>query len=349
MNKPLRPPLVPEDIRRSALTPLARATSAFLRAHVRRIEPEIAFKSMFGADRAGEMVLRAATNPATVAGATWAGPMAHATVSQTVVEMASISAGASLIAAGMKLNFNRFATIHAPGRLVDGSDAGTWVSESGPISVRVQRITAGTTLSPCKLVVINAATREQIESSNIEEVSRALLLESMALALDTAVFGTQAAGNSPAGILNGLTPITAATGGGLAAMESDLRALTAALVAAGAGRAPALILNPTQAVTLSLLAGPHFEMPIWRSNAVAAGTAIMLEPTSFVSAFAPTPEFEISSEGVLQFQDTPTSDPMTGSPTESLWQTDKVGWYTKLRAAFGMRAPHVSFVTNVTW
>ena len=298
MNRPLRP-LVPEDLhRRSSFETLVRATTAFLRAHIRKIEPERAFKQMYSDDRIGLMVLRAATAPATTTNANWAGPIAHATVSQTVVEMASVSAAASLIAAGMRLNFDRFATIHAPGRLVDGSDAGTWVAEGAPVSVRVQRITAGTTLSPCKLVVINAATREQIESSNIEEVSRRLLLESMAWALDVAVFGSQAAGNSPAGILNDLTGLTPTTGGGVAAVESDLRALTAALVSAGAGRAPALILNPTQAVTLSLLAGPHFDMPIWRSNAIANGTVVMVEPISFVSAFAPTPEFEISSEGV---------------------------------------------------
>jgi hypothetical protein len=196
---------------------------------------------------------------------------------------------------------------------------------------------------------LNAASREQIEGSNVEEVSRNLLIESMALALDSAIFGTQAAGASPAGILNGLTGLTPTTGGGLAAMEGDLRALTAALVAAGAGRAPALVVNPVQNTSLTLLAGPHFKIPIWPSNAVAVGTVVMVEPNSFASAFAPTPEFEISSHALLQFQDAPTSDPMAGSPTKSLWQTDSIAWQTKMRAAFGMRAPHVAVVNGVTW
>jgi hypothetical protein len=326
-----------------------RATAAFLRAHVHKIAPERAFKQMFGDDRTGEMVLRAATNPATTTNATWAGPLAQATVSQTIVEMASVSAAASLIAAGMKLNFDRYVSIHAPGRLVDSSDAGNWVSEGSPVSVRVQRVTAGTTLSPCKLIVLNAATAEQIKSSNIEEVSRALLLESMALALDSAVFGTQAAGASPAGILNGIAGLTPTAGGGVNALEGDLRALTAALVAAGGGRSPALVVNPVQNTSLTLIAGPRFTMPIWPSNAVAAGNVIMVEPSSFASAFAPTPEFEISTQATVQFQDTPTSDLMTGSPTESLWQSDKIAWRTKLRAAFGMRAPHVAWLSGATW
>jgi hypothetical protein len=104
-----------------------------------------------------------------------------------------------------------------------------------------------------------------------------------------------------------------------------------------------------QNTSLTLLAGPHFNIPIWPSNAVPIGTAITVEPSSFASAFAPTPEFEISSHAMLQFQDTPTSDPMAGSPTKSLWQADSVAWQTKLRAAFGMRAPHVAYLTGATW
>jgi hypothetical protein len=335
----------------SSLDTLVRATAAFLRGHVKNTEPARVFKQMFGDDHEGEMVLRAATAPATMANVNWAGPLAHATVSQTVVEMATVSAAASLVAAGMKLAFDHYATVHAPGRLVDSSDAGNWVSEGGAASLRVQRITAGTTLSPCKLIVLNAASREQIEQSNIEEVSRALLTESMALALDSAVFGTQAAGASPAGILNGVAPLSAA--GHIGSVQDtaaeDIAALTAALVAVGAGRAPALIMNPKQANALKFVASPKFDLPIWPSNAVAAGTLIMVEPTSFASAFAPTPEFEISSQAVLQFQDTPTSDPMASAPTESLWQHDKIGWQTKLRAAFGMRAPHVAVINGVTW
>src|SRR5262245_1229373 len=357
MNKPSpsRPFPLPSDLdlrHRSAFDHLVRATAAFLRAHVHKIAPERAFKEMFGDDRdarIGETVLRAATTPATTTNASWAGPMAHATVSQTVVEMASASAAASLIAAGMKLTFDGFAIVHAPGRLVDASDAGNWISEGAPASLRVQRITAGATLTPSKVIVLNAASRETIESSNITEVSRALLLESMAGALDAAVFGTQAAGASPAGILNGVSAQTPTAGGGLNALEGDLRNLTAALVAVGAGRNPALIVNPAQNTSLTLLAGPRFTMPIWPSNAVAAGTVIMVEPTSFASAFAPAPEFEISTQAMLQFQDAPTSDPMAGSPTRSLWQSDLVAWRTKLTAAWGMRAPHLAWCSGVTW
>src|SRR4029077_9993856 len=75
-----------------------------------------------------------------------------------------------------------------------GPGAPVFRVEGSPVSVRVQRTTPGATLTPSKLIVLNAAPREQIEISNIEEVSRPLLTESMAGALDAAFFGTQAAG-----------------------------------------------------------------------------------------------------------------------------------------------------------
>jgi hypothetical protein len=346
-----RPFPLPADLANGrSLKALSRASAAFLRAHVHKTSPERVYKAMFPDDRSGgEIVLRAAVNPATTANTNWAGPLARVTISQTVVELASVSAAGALVAAGMQLNFDRLATIHAPGRLVDSGDAGTWVLEGAPISTRVQRITPGTTLSPSKLIVINAASREQIESSNIEEVSRALLLESMALALDVAVFGTQAAGASPAGILYAVTPQTATAGGGLQALEGDIKVLITALVQAGAGRAPSIICNPIQATAIKLLASPKFDVPVWPSNAIAPGTVIMVEPTSFASAFAPTPEFEISSHALVQFQDTPTADPMAATPTRSLWQGDMTAWRTTLRAAFGMRAPHVAWLSGATW
>src|SRR6516225_1716975 len=117
MKKPFRP-LVPEDLntRRKPANPIHRAAAAFLRAHVRGLAPEQAYRQLFGNDQTGEAVLRAATTPATTTDASWVGgALAHATVSQTVIEMATASAAASLIAAGMRLNFDRYATIHAPG------------------------------------------------------------------------------------------------------------------------------------------------------------------------------------------------------------------------------------------
>jgi hypothetical protein len=56
-------------------------------------------------------------------------------------------------------------------------------------------------------------TREVMESSNAESIVSQALIDSSATGLDAVLFSSNAAvaGTSPAGILFGLTPITAST------------------------------------------------------------------------------------------------------------------------------------------
>ena len=212
------------------------------------------------------------TSPATTTGSGWADALAALTIEDLVMQIASVSAGAALMGRGLKLNFNHFASIRVPGRLVDATDAGAWTPEASPVLVRPQRITSGPTLLPHKLICITSYSAEMIRQSNIEAVSRALLTESMALALDVAIFSTSPSGNAPAGILYNVTPLGAATGGGVGAMVTDLGNLMKALVAAHGGADPVLVMNPQQVTTLNLTASPRFDIPILQSTSVAPGT-----------------------------------------------------------------------------
>src|SRR5262249_27015917 len=229
------------------------------------------------------------------------------------------------------------------------------VGEGGVKRVRAQRITAGPALTPHKLAVICMFTAEMANSSNIEAVSRALLSEASALALDKALFGTQADdGVTPGGILNGVTPITPTTGGGLTALNGDIKALVAALVAAGAGANPVLVTSAVQAATLKLMAGPKFDVPVLASSGIAAGTVIAVEPSSFVSAFGAAPEFEISTASVLHMEDTAPVDitggtPSPAVPVKSMFQTDSMALKMTLRASWGMRAAHAAVINGATW
>ncbi|HMF28128.1 MAG TPA: hypothetical protein VKE42_05110, partial [Candidatus Cybelea sp.] len=257
-------------------------------------------------------------------------------------------------ARGMRVAFAGHAAIKLPGRLLDSSDAGSWVTEGQPARVRAQRITAGPQLQPRKLIVLTSYSREMTESSNIEAVSRALISEATALALDAAMFSSNAANGAPAGILNGISAQTPTTGGGLAALNGDMKLLMAALVAAGAGANPVLITSPIQAMTLKILAGPRFDLAVLPSSSVAAGTVIMVETTSFVSAFSPVPEFEASSHVALHFEDTSPTDitggtPSPAVPVRSAFQSDILALKMRLSASWAMRAPHVAYLTGATW
>src|SRR5262245_18802991 len=350
-----RPFPLPSDLgrRSKSLRPshhLYRAAVAHLRAHYENISPERAAKSLFADDQVTPLLLKAASAPATTTNPAWAQILAATAVDDSVQAITSLSAAAGLISRGLKVDFGGYASIRIPVRLVDPADAGAWVGEGMPAPVRTQRVTAGPTLTPHKLVVNTTYTNEMVASSNIENISRTLISEATALALDKAVFGTQADdGVTPGGILNGVTPITPTAGGGLNAMVGDIGKLIAALVAAGAGAGALLAMNPTQATTLSLLAGPKFTMPVLQSNSIAGGTVVAVEPTSFASAFDATPEFAVAPATALHMEDTNPVDVVAGSPTRSMFQVDSTALRMTLRAAWGLRAPHVAVINGATW
>ena len=196
---------------------LYRAAASHIRAHLTNGSAERVAKDMFD-DPVTPIVIRAASSAATTGSPTWAGALAQQVVDDSILAIATLSAAAGLIQRGMKIDFARRASIRIPGRIMDASDAGSWTGEGKPIVMRTQRMTSGPTLQPHKLVVITSYTREMTEQSAIEAVSRALISEATALALDKALFGTQADdGITPGGILNGITPQTPTAGGGLAA------------------------------------------------------------------------------------------------------------------------------------
>jgi len=352
MNKPTRPPLVPEDLKHTrASVYFFRAAAATLHAHTHRCSPERAANELFGRDIVTEIVLKGASNPATIANSNWAGALAATAIEDTVMAISSMSAFAALAQKGLKLDFGNYGQIKAPGRIVDASDGGTFVAEGAPVTIRAQRITSGATLSPKKLILICGFTAEVLAQSNIAEISRAIISEGLSLKLDATAFDASAETSArPAGLCFNIAGLTATSGGGLNALLGDLRQLMAALVAAGGGRDPTIVTHPTQALTLSLLASPKFDIPVLRSSAIPAGTVIMIEGSSLASAFSGVPEFEVGMHPLLTYDDTsPPADPMTGAPTHSTFQTDTLGLRVRLRCSWGMRAPHLAWLTGATW
>jgi hypothetical protein len=248
-----------------------------------------------------------------------------------------------------------YASVQIPGRTQSAANAGTWVAESAPITVRPLATTPGATLLPRKLMVIQSYTREAAVSSLIEDIIKQTVSEAAALVLDAALFGTQAqSAAQPRGLLNGVTPITGTSGGGVNAMSGDFRALFSALAANGAGKAPLFAAAPQQVASLKLMAGPKFDFEVLSSAALAAGTVVAVEPSSLVSGFDPVPQFDVGQGPAPHFDDAATdisTPPATvAAPVKSLWQTDSLALRMILRAAWAMRASgHVQVVTGASW
>ena len=345
-----RPFPLPSDMRAANI--LARAGAAHLRAFITGKSPEREAKAMFGAD----FVLKAATGPATIGTAAWAGSLAPVSIYGLVADITSISAAAALIDRGLKLDMDGIAEHRVPGRVLNAAAAGMWVAEGGTAPARALAVSNAAILRPRRLSVLYSYSREQAASSNIENIVRQTLSEASGLALDSQMFSALAGDASkPAGLLAGVAPLTPTSGGGVAARDSDLKNLFAALAAQGAGKTAVIVAAMPQAVTLKASVGPKFDFDIIASTALAAGTVVVLEVASFVSGFSPVPQFRVSNLATYHAEDTaPTNitggTPSPAVPVRSMFQTDSIGLYMDLWAAWGLRASgHAQWVTGATW
>jgi hypothetical protein len=341
-------------------TYLFRIAAAHVHACVRNSTPESAARALFD-DTATNLVLRAASAPATTTTTGWAAELARLSITDTVAAIASLSAAADVINRGTMVGFNGFASIRIPGRIFTANyaDAGQWVAEGSPIPVRQLNFTSGVTLQPHKVAVIIPFSREMAEASAIEQMSRSMVSEAVGLALDAAMFSNFAGdATRPPGLLANanIDSIAAIAGGGSNAVLGDIGNLFDSLSKYFAGKSVVFIAAPRLASTLKLTAGPHWDYPVISSAALeATKTLVALELASFVSAFGFTPEFDVTTGTTLHYEDTSPQNitggtPSPAVPVRSLYQTDAIALRMVLRCSFGVRAAgHVQVVNGCTW
>jgi Phage capsid family len=250
------------------------------------------------------------------------------------------------------------ASISVPTALLTAADAGGFVNEGDPLTVRNLNI-SGPTLWPDKFGTIVAFTDDLIAQAvqDFEAVVRQLLTEACALALDAAMFSADAGSTSrpgPAGIICGVSPIAATSGGGAAALAKDVENLVAALAAVGGGKDVVFVVSPGKAAALKIWAGPKFDYPILASSVVDATTIIAVDTGFFVSAFGAVPEFRTSNEAVAHFEDASpqqiSTDGTVAAPVRSLWQTRCTAVRLILRTAWALRVDSgAQYINAVIW
>jgi hypothetical protein len=308
------------------------------------------------------LLLRAATNPATITTQGWAAELAAVSVADALVGMATTSAAAGLVSLALQVEFAPgVAAISVPGVVVAAADAGNWVAEGAPIPVRAQNYGTGPVLGLHKLAVINVFTRELAIHSNVQNVVQQVVGEAAGLALDAAMFSTNTETTStPGGILAGVVAGSSATGGTLQAFSKDVATLVKALADNGGGRNPVFIAAPGTAASMKAWAGGKFDYPILASNTLAAGTVVAIEASSLAIALSSIPEFGVqrivSDEATLHMETAPTQQLVEGGSFQasanvrSLYQTDTIGLRTIIRINWSMRASgHVALLNSVSW
>ena len=356
-----------------------RGLTAALLAHIERKNPGEVLQERYGDDVATravfQAVTKAATTPATTTTTGWAAELVQTSIIDFIESLMPMSVYPGLANIGGRFAFGRNGQVTLPGRNTATSVGGSFVGQGSPIPVRQGAFTA-TSLTPKKMSVITTFTREIAEHSTpqIEALLRQAILEDTALAIDTVLLDATAASTiRPAGLRNGVTVTTAASGGGFAALVGDIKALMGALITASNGnlRRPVWIMNPVNAISIALTqnAGGDFPFaaglqqgtlqgyPVLQSSAVTAGMVILVDAADFFSATGDEPRFDVSDQATLHMEDTtPLAIGTAGTPTvvaapvRSLFQTDSIALRMMLDMNWAMRRSGVvAWTQSVTW
>lgn len=297
---------------------------------------------------------RATTVPATTTTAGWAAELATEAITDLVILSGGLSAFGDI--ARLKsplLNFRTGNSIALTTLTPVSTNIG-FVPQAGSIPIR-SMLFGGPTITPKKMAVGLALTRETTVGSNAEQLVKQALVETLGLAIDSKFFDA-VAGDAirSAGILNGVVATVATAGGGENAMVSDLANLAAAVAPVG-GQNIVFIASPAEATKIQLRSS-QMPFPVLSSSALAAGTVVALAFPALGLALD-EPRFSVSTEAVYHSDDapiaisTPGSPATVASPVRSLFQTDTIGiiFICDLSWALRVSTGAVALVQSVTW
>lgn len=376
-NLPERRPFAQPKEKEDAVTLLIRALAIRVIAKVTGDST-----SNVMAERYGDMpkvrevlqfIQRAASAPATTTTTGWAAELVQTAVLDFLDALQPDTIYPRLRDMGARFNFGRNGVVSLPSRAATPTIAGSFVAQGGAIPVRQGAFNA-ITLTPKKMAVISTFTREIAEHStpNIEAIIRQMINEDTSASIDSVLLdATAASATRPAGLRAGVSTLTPTAGANLDALIADLKQMLGVLIAANALRAPVWIMNPAQALSISLrtnangefvfrdevAAGRLLTYPILTSTSVTAAQVFLVDAADFFSATGDEPRFDVNDSATLHMEDTaPTAIGTTGTPTvvaapvRSLWQTDTIGIRMIMDLNWALRRTGiVSYITAVTW
>jgi HK97 family phage major capsid protein len=349
-------------------------------AHAKRRSIEETRQIIYGNDECTKAYVdycqRAASAAAMTTVTGWAAELVQQVYGDFLQILVPTSVMPNLANLGLALTFGRAGRIVIPSRSATPSLAGSFVGEGQPIPVRQGAFTTQT-LTPKKLGVITSYTREMDEHSipAIEGVLRDSVAIDTGVAIDAVLMDANpATAIRPAGLRNGVTGLTPTAGGGFNALVGDIKQLAGALLTATAGhiRVGVFLINPQQALSISLIQPPAAATPLFpfteevaagrlrsfrliTSGNVPLGTVIALDAADFVTVGSEAPRFEVSDQATLHFEDTAPTDitggtPSPAVPVRSMFQTDSIALKLVWPLNWTLRRPNmVSWVTGVTW
>jgi hypothetical protein len=300
-------------------------------------------------------ITRAAVAPASTTG--WGAGVAATTIGPFLRSLRPRSAAARLLDEAPRINMAGVTVVNLPRHATNFPEP-SFTAEGEPIRAVQGDFTAAPLGPPKKMAFISGLTEslQELSAEDAVAVIRESMEDASARALDSAVFSTAAASAvRPAGILAGLTPITATSGGGAPAMATDVKNLIGALADAGGGTSVMLFANPRQAVMIQLLAGASFNIEVVPTPALAAGTVVAVEVDAIASGFSGLPQVDVSKEATIHWENSAplhigSAGPTVASPVRSGWQQNLLALRLILRCSWTIRTPGaVQVINSTTW
>ena len=227
--------------------------------------------------------------------------------------------------------------------LSNASSEAAWVPE-GQANVVTTFSASYARVEPGKVTATAVVPKEVLEASGaISDQTLIALLRTPIVRKVNATFlsaDAAVAGESPAGIVNGVAALTAGATYDAATLTSNLDSVLEAADAAGADLSAAVwVMSPKMAghyaaglglQNLGLRGGELLGAPAFTAPEAGANV-FLIDPTRIALAMGEV-EVMVTEQAVVQMDTAPTQDSATPTATElvSLWQTNSVGYLVKL-------------------
>src|SRR5262245_27561088 len=308
-------------------------------------------------DDAGR-ILKAASSPLTTSG--------FAAIQSTKVlpQLAPDCASSKLLAMGAQFDLTGISSFKLPWIGYTGRPATSMFVPGGQPAPVPNLVTSAAILGPVNKVMILAGVSGELQSGSAETAER-VIAEALAISVeqsqDAKLFSTDAAvaGTSPAGLFNGLTPLTSVgtAGGGAASVADDLGLLAGTISHHGIG-IDDLIFVTTAAIATKIrtLAGPFFQDVVLSSAAIPDGEIIAIVPQGLATGYSGEGQIDTSIAATLHFEgatplpiDTVGSPNIVAAPTHSAFQEYLILVKIRGRMAWAMQPNAVCYMTGVAW
>ena len=329
-----------------------RAIAGHALATVSAKNPDAIVRAAWPADVRAFMIAKAATTPLSRS------QYPARDIVESFRSLAPGSAALQLFELGLMLDLRGITTLRIP-HVVGLPLQPLFVAE-GQAAPAVQWSFAQSTVGPGRKIVLLSAVTSELNDATPETASAVIgrvLADCTNRSIDLNAFGVQGPddGTTPAGLLYGATPITAAAAGVLA-MAEDLGNLVGAIGNAGIDPSGAVyVCGPREATMIKILAGStKFDNPVLTTLGLPAKTVCCFAPAGIASGWHNAPEISTSKESVIHFESSAPKDIVDTSgvpaaPAKSMFQSDIISIKVRGDAAWAAAAGAAQFISGINW